>query len=74
MQLLKIYVNILEQQKVALPKKVIRDMFGLEYWDKEFSISHMKESNPFSGFVMINGMIFDKRFLPPEVQEFINNE
>ena len=54
--------------------KVIRDMFGLEYWDKEFSISHMKESNPFSGFVMINGMIFDKRFLPPEVQEFVNNE
>ena len=54
--------------------KVIRDMFCLEYWDKEFSTTHMKESNPFSGFVMINGMIFDKKSLPPEVQEFINNE
>lgn len=54
--------------------KIIRDMFGLEYWDKEFSTTHMKESNPFSGLVMINRMIFDKRFLPPEVQEIINNE
>ncbi len=31
---------------------VIRDMFKLGYWDKEFSTSHMIEDNPFSNLVM----------------------
>ena len=45
--------------------KVIRDMFGLNYWDKEFSTTHMKETNPFSNMVMVNGLIVDKKFLSP---------
>ena len=52
--------------------KVIRDMFGLNFWDKEFSTAHMKETDPFSDMVMVNGLIVDKRFLSPEIQEIID--
>jgi len=37
--------------------KAIRDMFKMTYWDKEFSTTHMMESNPFSHLVMVNGLI-----------------
>jgi hypothetical protein len=54
--------------------KVIRDMFKLGHWDKEFSTSHMMESSPFSNLVMVNGFIVDKRSLPPEIQELISRK
>jgi hypothetical protein len=54
--------------------KVIRDMFKLGYWDEEFSTTHMIESNPFSNLVMVNGLIVDKRSLPPEIQEPIRQK
>ncbi len=31
--------------------KIIRDMFKIDCWDKEFSTSYMKENNPFSDLV-----------------------
>ena len=49
--------------------KVIRDMFKLGYYDGEFSTAHMKNNNPFSNFVMIDGLIVDKKHLSPEIQE-----
>lgn len=49
--------------------KVIRDMFKLGYWDREFSTSHMMQSSPFSNLVMVNGLIVDERSLPPEILE-----
>ncbi len=52
--------------------KVIRDMFKMGYYDHEFSTARMREDNPFSNFVMINGLIVDKRSLPPEIQERLN--
>jgi len=54
--------------------KIIRDMFKLRYWDKKFSTSHRRESDPFSNLVMINGLIVDKRSLPLEIQELIRRE
>jgi len=54
--------------------KVIRDMFGLNYWDKEFSTKYMKETNPFSNMVMVNGLIVDKSFLSPEIQKMIDDK
>ncbi|MEA1945495.1 MAG: DUF6398 domain-containing protein [Euryarchaeota archaeon] len=54
--------------------KVIRDMFKLGYWDKEFSTSHMMQSSPFSDLVMVNGLIVDKQSLPPEIQEIIRQK
>jgi hypothetical protein len=52
---------------VSLKAKAIRDMFRLGYWDKEFSTARMMQSNPFSDLVMLNGLIVDKRSLPPGV-------
>jgi len=54
--------------------KVIRDMFKLGYWDREFSTSHMMQSSPFPNLVMVNGLIVDKRSLPPEIQELIRQK
>lgn len=54
--------------------KIVRDMFKLGYWDKEFSTSQMMKSNPFSNLVMVNGLIVDKQFLPPEIQELIRRK
>ena len=58
----------------AQKSKVIRDMFKMGYYDPEFSTNHMKENSPFSNFVMVNGLIVDKRHLPPEVQEMFKRE
>jgi hypothetical protein len=52
----------------------IRNMFKMGYYDGEFSTHHMKENSPFSNFVMVNGLIVDKRHLPPEVQEMLKRE
>jgi len=54
--------------------QVIRNMFKMGYYDGEFSTHHMKENSPFSNFVMINGLIVDKRHLPPEVQGMLKRE
>jgi len=54
--------------------KVIRDMFKLGYWDKEFSTSHMMQSSPFSNLVMVNGFIVNKRSLPSQIQELIRKK
>ncbi len=54
--------------------KVIRDMFKLGCWDKEFSTPHVMESSPFSNLVMVNGLIVDKRSLPPAIQEIIRRQ
>jgi hypothetical protein len=44
------------------------------YYDKEFSTAHMRENNPFSNFVEMDGLIVDKRSLPPEIQEMLRRE
>lgn len=54
--------------------KLIRDMFKLNYWDQEFSTSHMKKSSPFSNFVVVDGLIVDKSHLPPEIQAILKKE
>lgn len=59
---------------ISQKAKVIRDMFKMRYWNDEFSTTHMKESNPFSDLVMINGLIVDIRGLPPEIQEIIRQK
>jgi hypothetical protein len=59
---------------VSQKAKVIRDMFKMSYWDKEFSTTHMNESNPLSNLVMVNGLIVDKRTLPPDIQEIIRQK
>ncbi len=48
------------QSTTSQKAKLIRDMFKMEYWDKEFSTHHMMESSPFRNMVMINGFIVDE--------------
>ncbi len=59
---------------VSQKAKVIRDMFKMGYWDKEFSTTHMQESNPLSNLVMEDEMIVDIRSLPPDIQEYIRQK
>ncbi len=49
--------------------KIIRDLFKMGYWDKEFSTEAMKESNPYANMISVNGMILPISVLPPEIQE-----
>lgn len=56
---------------VVQKAKTIRDMFKLGYFNEEFSTARMRESNPFSNLVMVNGFLLDKRTLPPEIQEML---
>jgi len=37
--------------------KNIRDLFNMGYYDREFSTTRMKESDPFSKLSMVNGFI-----------------
>ena len=57
-------------QKAAL----IRDMFKMGYWDKEFSTKHSKQDNPFRDLVEINGLIVPISMLPPEIRRRIEEE
>jgi len=56
---------------VSQKAKLIRDMFKMGYWDKEFSTIKMKEDNPLSDMIMVNGLMVNIRSLPPEIQEVI---
>ncbi len=49
-------------------------MFKMGYWDKEFSTTHMQESNPVFNLVMGDEMIVDIRSLPPDIQESIRQK
>lgn len=49
--------------------KVIRDMFKLYYWDKEFSTEDMKKNSPYSSIAFVDGMAIPTSYLPPELQE-----
>jgi Domain of unknown function (DUF6398) len=51
--------------------KIIRDMFKMNYWDREFSTSHMQEGNPLSSLVLVDGFLVDKSQLPPEIQAIL---
>jgi hypothetical protein len=54
--------------------KLIRDMFKMNSFDSEFLTKKMIDSNPFANMVMIDGMIFDKNSLPPEIREYVEIE
>ncbi len=54
--------------------KAIIDMFGLFYWDEEFSSEKNKASNPFKGFVMIDGLIVNVKTLKPERQDVVRSQ
>lgn len=42
--------------------KVIRDMFKMGYWDKDFSTACILESNPMRNMMIVNGLIVPRDF------------
>ncbi len=49
----------------------IRKMLKLQYFDREFSIQRVIESNPLNEMVMVDDMIIPVSSLPPEHQEMV---
>ncbi len=59
----------ISQSTVGQKAKTIPDMFNLRYRHPEFSTPRMRDSDPFKGMVMIDGLIVPVSMLSPEVQE-----
>jgi len=59
----------LSKSTIGQKAKKIRDMFKMDYWDREFATRRMAESNPMKNMVMINDLIVPADMLSPEVQE-----
>lgn len=57
------------QSTTSQKSKVIRDMFRMNFWDKEFSTRHSMQSNPFANLVNIGGFLARRQDLPPEVEK-----
>lgn len=51
--------------------KLIREALKLERWDDEFSTTRMRDSNPFSNLVTVDGLIVPLDTLPEEYQEMV---
>ncbi len=49
---------------VSGKSKEIRDMLKMDRWDKEFSTKRMNESNPFTSWVTVDGLIVPIDGLP----------
>ena len=62
------------QSTVGQKAKSIRDMFKLRYWDQEFSIPRMRDSDPFKNMVMIDSLVVPVSMLSPEVQEELRRQ
>ncbi len=58
---------------VSSKAKVIKDMFGLRYFDPEFSTQAMAEENPFNNLVMVDGLIVSLDSLPEELQKEVRD-
>ena len=62
------------RDKDLIEQRMQKLMFKMGYWDKEFSTTHMQESNPLSNLVMVDEMIVDIRSLPPDIQEILRQK
>ncbi len=60
-----------KKSSVSAKAQAIKKMFGLAYYDKEFSTPMMQENNPFSEMVMFNGFIAPITMLPEGVQQHV---
>jgi hypothetical protein len=50
----------------------ILDMLKIRHWDKEFSTSAVKEHDPFSNLMMINGIPIVKKNLPINIKDLLD--
>ena len=53
----------------ASKSKVIRDLFNTGMMDPEWTLPSRMDSNPMAWYISVDGMIYDARSLPREIQE-----
>ncbi len=58
---------------VSNKAREIKDMFNLSYYDPEFSIQKMVDSNPFNNMVMVDGFIVPLNTLPDDLQQKVRD-
>ena len=58
-----------KQSTVTGKSKQIRDLLKLSYFDKDFSIRTMRNSNPMENMVMLDGFIVPLDSIPEDLQE-----
>jgi len=46
--------------------KIIRDLFKLNYYDKEFSIKKLLDSSPFNNYMMVDGLVVSRTMIKDE--------
>lgn len=62
------YVGVV-QSTMANKSARIRSLLGLSWYEPELTRRSMLEQNPFAWMVTVNGIPFDARTLPDEIQE-----
>ena len=63
-----------KKSTVSNKAKQIRDMFKMGYYDSEFSTQYMKENDPFSQLVMVDGFTVPLSTIPENLQEVVRKE
>ena len=58
---------------ISAKSKLIRNMFKLYPYDREFSTRCMRDKNPYDRFVMVDGMIMSIDRLPEDMQELVRD-
>jgi predicted DNA-binding protein YlxM (UPF0122 family) len=61
--------STLTNKSTQINRARIKDMFKLDYYNRDFSIRHITENNSFSKMVVIDGMIVSLDALPENLQE-----
>jgi len=49
--------------------KAVRDLLGISQLDPNWCLPSKIDTNPMAWMIMVNGMIIDARYAPPEIQE-----
>ncbi len=62
-----------KKSTVTSKARDIKDMFNLWYFNPEFSIQRMTESNPLNNLVMVDGLIVPIDTLPEDLQQMVKD-
>ena len=60
-----------KRSTVSSKAKLIKDMFKMGYYDREFSTGYMSGKNPFNDLVMVDDFIVSIDSLPEEYQQMV---
>jgi hypothetical protein len=63
-----------KNSSVTQKAKIIRDMFGLNYYDPDFSTKNMQKNNPFNDMAIVDGFVVPKSMLTKGLFDDIDSE